>query len=186
METFFLGCAIVGGAVLALQLVLGLIGVEHGLFEAELPSGLHAGGAGDALEMLSVRALSAGLTFFGLAGMALADQPLGALLAVPGALAAGLAAAASVAALMRWMGRMESDGVVRLEGAVGRTGSVYLSIPGGREAAGKVHLNLQGRLVECRAVSRDPLPTGSAVLVIDVAGPDTVEVVPSPLLGVPE
>lgn len=186
METLFLACAVIGGAVLALQLVLGLLGLGHeGGLGLGLPH-LEVGEAGDALNLLSIRALTAGATFFGLAGMALADNPLGALVAFPGALVAGLAAATAVAAVMRWMVRMESDGAIRLEGAVGQTGNVYLSIPGERAGPGKVHLTLQGRLVECQAVSREALPTGTAVLVIDVAGPDTLEVVPSPLIGASE
>jgi hypothetical protein len=59
---------------------------------------------------------------------------------------------------------------------------VYLAVPGARDGAGKVHLTLQGRLVELQAVTpNDALPTGQRVLVIDVAGPDTVVVIKDPL-----
>jgi hypothetical protein len=185
MERLFLACAFAGGAILALQLVLGLLGLDHhDAAGAELGHDGHAFGADAALNLLSVRALLAGVTFFGLAGLALAERA--AWLSLPGAALAGAAAAVAVAALMRSMLRAESDGVVRLEGAVGRTGSVYLSIPAGGDVPGKVHLHLQGRLVECQAVSREALSTGTSVLVIDVAGPGTVEVVPSPLPGASE
>ena len=179
MTTVFLVCAIVGGALLALQVLLGLAGLGHHLeiswleHDAELE-------VGDALNLLSVRALSAGLLFFGLVGLTIGTS----LVALPAALVSGLAAAFAVALAMRAVLRMESDGSVRLHRAVGETGSVYLSIPGGREGQGKVHLTLQGRTVECLAVSEQPLATGASVLVVDVVGPDVVEVIPSPKLEV--
>ena len=66
--------------------------------------------------------------------------------------------------------------------ATGSTGTVYLAIPGERKGAGKVLLTLQNRTVEYQAVtSRGALPTGAPILVVDVVGPDTVDVVPDPI-----
>lgn len=178
MGTLFLVCAIVGGAILAIQTVLGLVGLEH---EIEIPGLAHdVDVPGDALNLLSVRALSAGVLFFGLAGM-LAGRSW---LALPAALGAGFAATLAVAVATRAMMRMESDGSVQMNRAIGETGQVYLGIPAGRIGPGKVHLTVQGRTVECQAVSEHALPSGSAVLVVDVVGPDLVEVVPSPFDGV--
>lgn len=166
-------CAIVGGAILAIQALFGLVGLDH---PVQLP-GLHeVDVVGDALNVFSVRALAAGVLFFGLAGM-LAGH---AWFALPVALAAGFAATLSVAATTRALMRMESDGSVQMERAVGASGTVYLRIPGGRGTPGKVHLTVQGRTVECQAVSEHALPSGSQVLVVDVVGPDLVEVIPSP------
>lgn len=179
MGTLFLVCAIVGGAILALQAVLGLFGLQH---EIHFPALHDAEAAGDALNLLSVRALAAGALFFGLAGM-LAGRSW---FALPAAVAAGLAATVCVAMATRAMMRMESDGTVRLSRAVGATGQVYLRIPAGREAPGKVHVTVQGRTVECQAVSEHALPSGTSVLVVDVVGPDLVEVIPSPFDGAPD
>ncbi len=181
MTTFFLTCALLGGAVLTLQLVLGIVGFGH---DHDLPHetshelhGEHA----DGLNLLSIRALSAGVAFFGLAGLAGLRLGLGwfaALAAVVG----GVSAAVATAAVVRAMLRLESDGTLALEGAVGTTGTVYLSIPGSRAGAGKVHVTVQNRLVECRAVtSEEAIDTGAPVLVVDVEGSDTVVVVRNPL-----
>lgn len=173
--TLFLACALLGGAVVLIQLVLGVLGADH-----DLPGGdLHL----DGLDLLSVRALSAGLTFFGVGGL-LALQ-LGAFLPLALAVAAvaGTGATVGVALLLRALLRLESDGTVRIEGAVGEAGTVYLGIPGEGGGMGKVTLTLQGRTVECQAVAREPLPTGTPVVVVDVLGPDLVEVVPSPDIG---
>jgi hypothetical protein len=67
---------------------------------------------------------------------------------------------------------------------VGQPAVVYLGVPGGRAGTGKVHLTLQNRLVELQAVTTQgaQLPTGADVIIVDVLGPDTVEVVPTPSL----
>jgi hypothetical protein len=78
---------------------------------------------------------------------------------------------------MRSLARLQSDGTVRIERAVGRAGTVYLRIPGGRSSAGKIHLMLQNRTVEYQAITTGTeLPTGTPVKVVAVVGPDTVEV----------
>jgi membrane protein implicated in regulation of membrane protease activity len=177
VETLFLACAVLGGAILVLQILLSLLGMDHGLDVLHLD--LHA----DGLNLLGVRALTAGLTFFGIGGLAGYATPLGLAAALPLALFMGGGAAVGVAAAMRALLRMESDGTVRIERAVGEPATVYLSIPGGRAGMGKVHLKLQDRLVEYQALSAHPLPTGAQVIVVDVVGPDTVEVAPTPDLG---
>jgi membrane protein implicated in regulation of membrane protease activity len=177
LQTFFLSCALLGGAVLVLQLLLGLVGMDH-----HGAGDLHPG-ASEGLNLLGVRSLSAGLTFFGIGGLGGFALGLGAAAALPAALLLGAAAAVAVAAAMRALLRMDSDGSTRIEGAVGEAATVYLSIPGGRTGLGKVHLRLQNRTVEYQALSTHPLPTGAHVVVVDVVGPDTVEVAPTFELG---
>ena len=177
MATLFFWCAVFGGAVVVLQLLFGLVGLEHG----EDHDISHDAHASDGLNLFSVRALAAGIAFFGLAG--LAARPLGSLLATVAALVAGGAAAIGVATLMRSFRRLESDGTVSIDRAVGTTGTVYLAIPGQRGGFGKVHLTLQNRIVELPAVTaEDSIPTGSPILVVDVEGSDTVVVVRNPIL----
>ena len=180
MTTFFLTCAAIGGGILVVQLLLTALGLDH-----DAPGdGSMGGDAGEGLSLLSVRALSAGLAFFGIGGLAGLATGFGALVAVPLALVAGAGAAVGVALVMRSMMRLEDHGTERVEGAVGVSGRVHLTIPARRSGAGKVHLELQNRTVELSAVTRHdaPLPTGSRILVVDVVGAGTVEVVPDPLL----
>lgn len=178
MQTLFLACAVLGGAVLVLQILLGLVGMDHHFDGLDL----HADAA-EGLNLLGVRAVSAGLTFFGIGGLVGYATGLGPAAALPAALLLGTGAALGVAAAMRALLGLESDGSVRIERAVGSPATVYLSIPGGRTGMGKVHVELQDRLVEYQALSAHPLPAGAQVVVVDVVGPDTVEVAPSPDLG---
>ena len=190
-ETIYLICAAVGGTLLLCQFVLGLIGIgDHHDGDAGghdyHDHGDHHHGGHDAHDtqaswfvgVLTFRSLVAALTFFGLAGLAstvnFQHEPV---VALGIALAAGAGALFSVAYIMRLLGRLKSDGTVRIERAVGQRGTVYLTIPGQKGGAGKVTLNLQNRTVEYQAVTPDqPLPTGARVVVTAVLGPDTVEV----------
>lgn len=177
MNTLFLACAAVGGVVLLAGLVLGAIGAEHhDVAGHDAPS--------DGLQLFSVRALSACVAFFGVGG--LAAQALGwpAFIAMLLAVLLGVCAMFGVAVSMRAMMTMERDGSVRIERAVGVSGTVYVPVPPALTGAGKVTLMLQGRTVEYQAVTPDGdgLPTGTPVLVVDVRGHDTVEVVPLPSL----
>jgi hypothetical protein len=177
VTTLFLWCAILGGTILVFQLVAGFIGLEYG----HAHDGHFGDGASEGLNLLSVRSLAAGIAFFGLVG--LITGSFGTLVALVAALAGGFVAMVAVAALIKGFGRLERDATLSLTSAIGNTGSVYLSIPGRREGVGKVHVTVQNRLVECRAVTdEEDLATGAAILVVDVDGSDTVVVVRNPIL----
>ena len=190
MTTFFLACAALGGGILVLQLVFSLVGIGDDHDSGHLWHVGHDVEAG--LQLFSVRTLSAGLGFFGvggLAGLSLAGHSaFGIAVALVAGAAFGLAAMIGVATATRAMMRLEDDGTVRIEGAVGISGDVYLTIPAERGGVGKVHVPVQNRIVEYQALTthNDALPTGARILVVDVVGPDTVVVVPDPLTRTPE
>lgn len=174
MESFFLACALLGGSVLVLQLVLGLLGFAG--HDGDIGhDALHGG-----LDLLSIRALSAGVAMFGVGGLLGAASPFGVVGGLLLGLVLGAGSALGVAQLMRSMLRLESDGTLRIENAIGATAIVYLTIPAGRQGAGKIHVTVQGRSVEIAAVTAHDrsLPTGASVVVIDVAGSDLLEVAP--------
>ncbi len=179
MQSLFVVCAVLGGAVLTLQLVLGLLGIAE-LHHLELTSHEHP--ASDGLNLLSVRALAGGVAFFGVGG--LFGQWLGlggALAALVGLLTGGVALVATARALLL-LRRLEADYTVLIEEAIGERGTVYLSIPAARSGAGKVHLELRGRFAELPAVTQEgELPTGASVIVTDVIDGDTLVVVKDPL-----
>ncbi|HEY0972102.1 MAG TPA: hypothetical protein VGE02_14135 [Gemmatimonadales bacterium] len=179
MAAFFLACAVLGGSVLVLQLVLGLVGagLDHDLD--------HPHDAADGFNLLTVRGLAAAAAFFGVAGRGALAAGLGVVPSTLLALAAGGVAAFATAGLMRAMRGLESDGALRLEGAIGQPARVHVRLPAEPDSPGKVILTLQDRLVELPAVSLDgELPTGTPVTVVGLAGRDTVEVVRTPEPGV--
>lgn len=193
--------AVVGGTVLICQFLMTLLGLGHDLPD-DLPDDVphdfhfgHDGGDGTGhdgthgtahhessfIRMLTFRTVIAAMTFFGLAGLAGGSAELPGELTLVVALAAGVAAMYGVHWLMRTLQRLKSDGTVRIERSVGRSGTVYLRIPAGKSGAGKIQLNVQNRTMEYEAMtSHDPLPAGTKVVVVNVLGPDTVEVEPVP------
>jgi hypothetical protein len=200
MEYFYGVCAVIGGTVLLFQFVTTLLGLSHdtdgagGIDFEHLPGDVHGGdihhgAAGDHADqhahsstwffgIITYRTVVAAVTFFGLGGLAANSTRLGPEAGFVVALLAGAGAMYGVYHLMRLLVRLRADGTVRMDRAVGKTGTVYLRVPAGRTGHGKVTLNLQNRTVEYRAVTgHDALPTGATVVVTAIVGPDTVEVV---------
>lgn len=183
METLFLVCVGVGGTLMLLQFLAGAIGIggdhgDAGGHDIDHDHGSMDHGDGNwFLGLLTFRAVCAAIAFFGLAGLSARyyELPESAQLAAAGL--GGFAALYGVASLMKFLYRLRADGGVRLTHAVGRTGTVYLRVPGHNTGPGKVTLNLQNRTVELEAyTAAAELPTGSPVRVVAVRGPSTVEV----------
>jgi hypothetical protein len=193
MLTMYIICAAAGGTVLACQFVLTLFalgdhhdgGGDHDLSH-DVHDFDHSHGVGHGMSgswfvgILTLRTIVAALTFFGLAGwFATAKKwdepvPLGV------AFAAGCGALFAVAWIMRSLHRLQAEGNIRMERALGKVGTVYLKIPGNRAGAGKVLLNLQNRTVEYQAItSSAELPTGARVVIVGIVSSDTVEVAPA-------
>jgi hypothetical protein len=173
MASLFLACAILGGIVVVLQFALALLGHD----------GDHEFGhdAADGFQLLSVRSLAATVAFFGIAGRAMLATGTGVGLSTVVAALVGALAGGLVALSMHALRGMESDGAVRIGGAVGLPARVHVSVPSNHSGVGKVLVTLQNRQVELRAVTaREALPSGTPVIVVDVVDPDTVEVTPTP------
>ncbi len=194
MTFLLLVCAVVGGTILLCQVVLTLLGLTGDMLDVDfggeldvdpdLPTDLSGGEAGDAghglFGVLSFRTVVAALTFFGLAGLAAESTGASPLTVIVVACAAGAAALYGVYWLMLALYRLRAEGTVRIHRTVGRDAVVYLAIPGQNSGAGKIHINLQNRTMEYRAVtSGDALPTGARVVVANVLASDTLEVEPA-------
>jgi hypothetical protein len=194
METLYLYCAVIGGALLLVQLLLGLVGFGHGDLDAghdadfhveheTLHSEAHLEDADREVHwfagMLSFRAITAALAVFGLVGVGLLrryDPPRPAAAFVV-ALAAGFGMMYAIAWLLRYLHELRSDGTVRSEAAVGLSGSTYLTIPANKAGVGKVTLKVQNRIMEYSAMTAgEEIPTGAAIVVLKVVTPGTVEV----------
>jgi hypothetical protein len=131
--------------------------------------------------VLTFRTIVAALTFFGLAGLATQQAGAEPGLVIAVALATGAGAMFLVAWVMRSLSRLNAEGTARIERAIGKSGTVYLTVPGNKAGVGKVQLNLQNRTVECQAVTpHATLANGTKIIVTAVIGRDTVEVAPAP------
>ena len=206
MTTLFMICALFGGTLLVCQTVLTLIGLsgDHDLagdggghdfghdFGGHDAAGHDAGGVAHGADqpnsaghhdstwffgIVTLRTVVAALTFFGLSGMAAESSEVAPIPTLAIAVLSGFAAMVAVHWMMKQISRLKADGSVRIDRAVGMTGTVYLRIPGHLGGPGKIQLNLQNRTVELSAwTERAEIATGATVLVTRVVGPDSVEV----------
>jgi hypothetical protein len=234
MNTIFLVCAILGGGILIIQLVLSLIGLGAHALSFDVSGDIHTGDVGgdfhtgdfhtgefhtgdvhtgdfhagdvhtgdvhaDAsghegglhpsahhfdstwlFTVISFRTVVAALTFFGLAGLAAQEADFATPVVLLVAIASGLAAMFAVYWLMRALMSLRAEGTALVTNAVGRTGTVYTTIPAEGAGSGKIQLNLQGRTMEYLAVtSGHELKPGAKVVVAGVVTSDTLDVQPA-------
>ncbi len=186
MDTVYLICATAGGTILILQTLLMLLGLGDADADAGHDVGHdmdahgdldHADAADSFFKILSFKTLVAFLAFFGLAGLAGQNAEMASTTTLLMAIGAGSVALFIVAWLMAGLAKLQSKGNLDLRNAVGTKGSVYLRVPGEKAGPGKVTLLVQGRKIECKALTAGPeLPTGAQVRVVAVPSDDTVEV----------
>ena len=123
-----------------------------------------------AMGMLNFQGIVAGLTVFGLVGLAASAAKQ------PGSIAVELGAASAtvmmalVSGMFSMMTDLEKDGTVDLQQAVGKLATVYLSIPEENQGQGKITISLQERSMEFPAVTCQDklLTTGQKVVVVAV------------------
>lgn len=170
LEQLFLLSAIVGGLILVLRLILMVAGLDH---HADVHLDSDAG-----FQALTIQGLSAFFTMFGVVGYMLHHgAALGLLLAIGGAVVAGVISMWLIHVIFKAMLKLQSSGTVSLFAAVGSEGSVYLTV--GKDG-GRVQINFANRLREFEAVSADgsTIPTGTAIRVQSVTA-NTLVVAPT-------
>ena len=200
IERFFAYVAIPSTLVLAIQTILLIFGLAGGGgdgadegfdfdsdgetdFELDLdpdiPHGDNVAEAADGgLRLFTVRGFIAFFTVFGWGGLALLRANVPVLPSVLIAAVLGMGSMLVMAVIFKLCMRLQSDGTMRLENAIGQSGSVYLTIPPARQGRGKGEVMVQEQMRELEAVTddKDPLPTGCEVVVTAISGRSTLVV----------
>jgi hypothetical protein len=216
LVTFFLICAIVGGALVLTQLLMSLLSigmgrgmhlrVHHGGSVSAHPvgAGRHRFGLSTRIHsapksahrvapgnirghsaiarvqgMFNFQGIVAGATVMGLTGLAATSAQLSANSALAIAVAAALVMMALVEGALELMTRMENDGTIDIQQALGKPAIVYLSIPAANQGQGKVTVSLQERSMEFAAITfgDSSLATGENVIVVNILEPSVMVVV---------
>jgi membrane protein implicated in regulation of membrane protease activity len=126
---------------------------------------------GDAsFKLLSLQGLTSFFMMFGLVGLALLRTNLPAMVSVIGGTIAGLASFWVLSLIFAQMKRLQSEGTIHVQNAVGAEGSVYLTIQ--KNGTGQVQIVTQGALKIFDAISKDKLllATGDKIRVVGVDG----------------
>jgi hypothetical protein len=172
LNTIYLVCAIAGGTVLVLRVILLLFGVDGGGdVEVEIDPGAAADaidGSGNFFTFLSLQSIAGFFTMFGLVGMGLLQIEATNAQSLAGALAAGVFTAWATGMIFIALRKLQSDGTMVLERAIGKKGTVYLTIP--EKGTGVVTVAVQGGLKSLDAVSEKGtrIPTGAIIEVVGV------------------
>ena len=164
-QTLF-AVALFSTLVFAIQVVFSLFGIGEGdgtaLDGGDLPFG----------DIFTIRNGVAFLMGFSWGGLMAFDWGLThPVLALLVGLVLGCVFVAINMGLFALVSMVKHSGNVRLQNAVGRPGTVSLTVPAGRTGIGKVSISVQGRLLECHAVTEgEAIPRSTSVTVLGLAG----------------
>ena len=181
LEKIFAVCAVVGGVLFIIRLVLQFmsgdfdVDAADGLDGVDVLDGADAGvdaEIGDtdySFKLISFQGLTAFFAMFGLVGLAMLKQSgFSPLHSVMGGLAAGVATVWVMKKIFEMAMTLQSSGNIKLKNAIGAEGTVYLTIHGGD--TGKVRITVQNHLkvLNAKCDSDEEIKTGEPVRVVRV------------------
>ena len=173
----FWGITLSASLVFVVQSIMTFLGADAD-FDIDA-SGLDAdssGMMGADMGLLTFRNFVNFFMGFGWTSVLLYDkvESLVALLVI--AVIVGVALVAAVMMLFKWLSTMQQSGNIDVfKSAVGCKGKVYLTIPAGRGAEGKVQIAINNSIREYSALTDGPsLKTGTAVRVLEVVDSATL------------
>lgn len=156
-------------------------GLDNG-FGADYDADIPQGGGHEAfspddydsagLQLFSVRGIMAFLVVCGWSGIAMIEMGVPEIVSIILSVILGFLALVGMAKLLQVLMRLQESGGVNYRQGLGKTASVYLTIPARGEGQGKINLLLGEALGEYWAITedRDPIRTGESVRIIDVSG----------------
>ena len=175
---FFLWVGIIFGTIFIIQTIMTFMGM--GDYDVEVPNVdgmLDMDALDSGFPILTIKNLVVFGTMFGFTGMACVKNGVSEKNSVIIALMVGIAMMLIVAYLYYYLRKMGEEGNVKVEDSIGKTGTVYLKIPGENSGKGKVNVTLQGGIREFFAVTDGgEIATGKLVVVLDVIGDNILKV----------
>lgn len=125
-------------------------------------------GHGDAFQFFTIRNLIIFFTMFGWSGLAAYNAGLNNAATIIIALFAGISMIALLYMFMRNANRLRNSGTLQMKNTVDQVGETYLRIPAKRSGTGKIHVQVQGRLMELDAMTDDneDIATGRPIQVV--------------------
>ena len=173
LEKVFAFCAMVGGGLFMVRMVLLFIGGDSDIdIDGDVDTDFDSDTASDtdiSFRFLSFQGLTAFFMMFGLVGLALKrqskwDDPF----AVVGGIAAGVFVCWLLKLLFDKAKGLQSSGNIDLKNAIGQEGTVYLTIPA--SGTGQAQVNVQNHLKIFDAVSEGEveIKSGEAIKVIRI------------------
>ena len=169
MEIIFVSCALLGGILFFIMMILMLVGdVLGGVSDA---FGIDIDAGGGAFEIMSIQGLSVAVMMFGLTGMFGLSATGNDVVAV---LAGGVDAASGMYGMGKMMyaiNQLQADGTVNYADAIGQRGQVYSRIK--PNETGEIQVPVDGTLKTLLARAQNKkmhLASGEFIKVVDIIG----------------
>jgi membrane protein implicated in regulation of membrane protease activity len=180
LEKVFMACAVVGGVLFTIRLVLMMIGGDAdmdadsdigGGIDMDIDDGSHGAvhASPDGLNIFSLHGITSFFLVFGMSGLTCLRQfglsgPLSTLLAF----ILGAMMMVSIAWVFAQLYKLRSDGNIKIQNAIGLEGTAYLRIP--PDGTGKVQIIIQERMriYDARSSSEDVIETGDRIRVVKI------------------
>lgn len=181
LEKIYWCIAIPFSLLFLIQLVLTFFGGDFDAAEADGDVDASVDhDTGIDFQFLTLKNLIAFFTIFGWAGIACLDAEMSTATTVFISLISGLIMMSVMASIAYFMGKLTDDGTLKIKNAIGKTASVYLTIPAKRSGMGKVQIQVQGlRTLDALTDEDIELKTGSIVDVIEIINNEILLVKPS-------
>lgn len=172
MEKFYLYVAVPASLILIVQSIMTLLGLS-GEIDVDFDGDGDVDMIGETgLTLFSIRNIIAFFTFFGWSGLWLLNRGTSPLMTAIFSFLIGVIFMVISMGLFFLVSKLQRNGTINLQNAVGKTGEVYIPIPSHRQNYGKIMIVIQGTLSEIEAVTDEdePLKTGTQVIAVEVIG----------------
>lgn len=181
LDVIFAICAIIGGVLFVLRLLLTLIGFGHdgdmsGMDVGHVDVGGHdIGGSHAGFQLLSINGVMGFFMIFGLLGLALRrGSQVGDALSVIGGFAGGVAMMAVIGKMFQFVQGLAVSGNIDYRGAIGQQATIYLHIPDNETGQVEVCINNRMRILDAVSEDHKAIKTGERVDVVDLLGANTL------------
>lgn len=160
--------------VFTIQLVLSFTGMDDGIdagddidFSGDIDSDSIFDGT---FRFFTVKNFITFFTVFGWTGITLYNLGVNKALTTILSTISGIIVMSIVAFLFYSITKLAQSGTLDLKNAIGKTGEVYIPIPGKQDGIGKVHITIQGAIRELDAMTTGKsIPTGKMVEVSSIS-----------------
>jgi len=156
--------------IFVVLLIMTIVGADvGGDVETDIDMSL-ADGDSIPFQFLSLKNIVAFFAMFGWSGLGFLNAGFAVWLVILLSVVCGCLMVLAMAALFYFMSKLAETGSLKMKNAIGKSGEVYLTIPGRREGMGKVQLNVQESLQTLDAITdeQEPIVTSSIIEVVDV------------------
>jgi len=175
MITLFLVCGVIGLLLYVLQTIAQFVGgdVDHDISSIHVDDGSGADShhSDSSFKWLSFKAITSFLSMFGFVGFAMIKRNhMSGFVAFIGATIAGVITVYVLNWVIGLMKKAQSSGTLDYKNAIGKCGSMYLSVQSGQGETGTVTIGIQNQLVNVTCISKNNnfIKTGETVLVTGV------------------